>query len=50
MAFNSDLLSHLETGFTTVCRCWSILRTDGVKLGFTDHDVDLVFDGLTYRA
>ncbi len=45
-----SLLEHLRTGATTVCRCWAVTRPDGVRLGFTDHDLDLTFDGLTYRA
>lgn len=44
------LYSHLQTGLTTVCRCWAITRTDGTTLGFTDHDMELRFDGLTFKA
>lgn len=44
------LLAHLALGATTTCQCWSLTRRDGVQLGFTDHDHDLSFDGLTYRA
>ncbi|GGL62243.1 DUF2163 domain-containing protein [Wenxinia marina] len=44
------LLGHLATGDTTVCRCWRLTRADGVTYGFTDHDRDLTFDGLTHRA
>ena len=29
---------------------WIVLRRDGVRLGFTDHDRDLVVDGVTCRA
>lgn len=29
---------------------WIVVRTDGVRLGFTDHDRDLVVDGVTCRA
>lgn len=32
------------------CSCWKLVRTDGVTLGFTEHDIDLVIDGLTYQA
>lgn len=45
-----DLLSHLGTGTTTVCQCWSVTRKDGAVLGFTDHDRDLAFDGITFKA
>ncbi|NEX44762.1 DUF2163 domain-containing protein [Pseudotabrizicola algicola] len=44
------LLEHLKTGSTTLCRAWLVRRKDGVTLGFTDHDCDLVFDGVAYTA
>lgn len=44
------LLAHMAGGATTVCRCWRLTRKDQVVMGFTDHDSDLVFDGLTYQA
>ncbi|SLN54460.1 DUF2163 domain-containing protein [Roseisalinus antarcticus] len=44
------LNAHLRTGLTNVCRCWRITRRDGTRLGFTDHDRDLAFDGTTFRA
>ncbi|MDP2087089.1 MAG: DUF2163 domain-containing protein [Gemmobacter sp.] len=46
----SALLDHLGTGVTTVARCWRVARKDGVVMGFTDHDRDLVFDGTEFRA
>jgi uncharacterized phage protein (TIGR02218 family) len=46
----SALLEHLGTGTTTVARCWRVTRRDGVVLGFTDHDRDLVFAGTVFRA
>ncbi|MFV0244912.1 MAG: DUF2163 domain-containing protein [Qingshengfaniella sp.] len=47
---NTALLAHLRSGTTTLCRCWKLTRTDGVVLGFTDHDGDLVFDGVRFAA
>lgn len=44
------LREHLASGDTTVCRCWQVIRQDGATLGFTDHDRDLSFDGVTFRA
>ena len=44
------LHAHLGTAVTTVARCWALTRRDGTRLGFTDHDRDLAFDGMTYRA
>ncbi len=50
MAFQEALRAHLETGLTTVARAWGISRADGEAFGFTDHDRDLTFEGLTFRA
>ncbi len=47
---SSALAAHLASGATTLCRCWRIERRDGAIQGFTDHDRDLVIDGVTYRA
>lgn len=35
---------------TNIAICWTVERRDGVAIGMTDHDRDLVRDGLTYRA
>ncbi|WP_068304262.1 DUF2163 domain-containing protein [Pararhodobacter sp. CCB-MM2] len=35
---------------TTRARAWALTREDGTVLGFTDHDRDLSFEGLTFRA
>jgi uncharacterized phage protein (TIGR02218 family) len=40
----------LDSGITTLCRCWVIRRSDGVVQGFTDHDVDVVLGGVICRA
>ena len=48
--FPSDLQAHLDSGATTLCHCWRIARTDGVRLGFTDHDEAIVFDGTRFEA
>ncbi len=50
MAVSDQLRAHLATGITTLCRCWAVNRRDGVVLGFTDHDVDLSFDGIDFAA
>ena len=44
------LADHLKTGATTVCRCWAVTRNDGVELGFTDHDTDIEFETILFRA
>ncbi|GAW36198.1 hypothetical protein RA2_03268 [Roseovarius sp. A-2] len=45
----SGLLAHLGTGVTTTCRCWALTRSDGVMMGFTDHDRALAFEGIAFR-
>lgn len=44
------LAAHLAGSVTTLATCWRITRTDGLVLGFTDHDRDLVVGGTTYAA
>jgi uncharacterized phage protein (TIGR02218 family) len=44
------LAAHLSGGATTVCRCWRLERTDGTVMGFTDHDRDIAFEGVTFAA
>lgn len=44
------LSDHLAGGAATVCRCWVVTRKDATVLGFTDHDEDLAFDGVVFRA
>ncbi len=44
------LHEHLKSGLTTVCRCWAVSRKDGQTYGFTDHDRELQFGGLTFKA
>ncbi|NBB98094.1 MAG: DUF2163 domain-containing protein [Alphaproteobacteria bacterium] len=44
------LADHLATGTTTIARAWALTRADGASLGFTDHDRDLGFEGVTFRA
>lgn len=46
----TSLHAHLAQGLTTVCRAWFVLRRDGVGYGFTDHDRDLAFGGMVFKA
>jgi uncharacterized phage protein (TIGR02218 family) len=46
----SALQARLDSGVTTLCHCWKLTRRDDVVQGFTNHDDDLVIDGVTYRA
>lgn len=49
-AIPPGLQTKLDSGVTTLCRCWLITRNDGVRQGFTDHDEDIVLDEVTCRA
>jgi uncharacterized phage protein (TIGR02218 family) len=44
------LAAHLTSGTTTLAWCWRLMRRDTLSLGFTDHDRDLTFGGVTYEA
>ncbi|PZR91564.1 MAG: beta tubulin [Stutzerimonas stutzeri] len=44
------LAAHVAGEATTLCRCWSLTRRDGAVLGFTDHDRDLSFNDIVFRA
>ena len=48
-ALDLDFKAHLQTGATTLATCWRITRSDGVVLGFTDHDRALSFDGTAFN-
>lgn len=49
-SISAQLKAHLEGETTTLATCWKLTRKDGVILGFTDHDTDLVIGGVTYEA
>ena len=34
---------------TTIARAWAVMRSDGLCLGFTDHDMALEFEGVAFR-
>ncbi|HXH17029.1 MAG TPA: DUF2163 domain-containing protein [Sphingomonas sp.] len=40
----------LDAELATIAFCWRIERRDGVAVGLTAHDRDLVIDGLVHRA
>jgi len=49
-ALSPDLQAHLDSGTTTLCWCWRLVRRDATRMGFTDHDRDVAFDGTTFEA
>ncbi|WEK02773.1 MAG: DUF2163 domain-containing protein [Candidatus Devosia phytovorans] len=40
--------AHVAQSETTLATCWTLVRRDGVVLGFTDHDRVLSFGGTDY--
>lgn len=48
-ALSPQLQASLDSGATNHARCWRVTRSDGVVLGFTDHDRMLSFDGVDYE-
>jgi uncharacterized phage protein (TIGR02218 family) len=44
------LQEHLDGGATTLCWCWKLTTQSAAVLGFTDHDEDVNFGGVTYEA
>lgn len=49
-AVPEGLAGRLASETSTLAHCWRLQRTDGLTLGFTDHDCDLTFGGVTYVA
>lgn len=45
-----ELAAHLAGGVTTLCWCWLVKTHDGRVMGFTDHDRDIAFNGVTFAA
>jgi hypothetical protein len=45
-----EMVARIESGAAALCHVWLMTRTDGVRMGFTDHDCDLSIDGVTCRA
>lgn len=43
-------MSWLDGDLTTLALCWRIERRDGVTIGLTAHDRDILWDGLVHRA
>lgn len=49
-AFNEPLKTYLSGEVTTQCSAWRLTLSDKTELGFTDHDRDLLMEGLIYKA
>lgn len=49
-AIPTALANALATGTTTLCLCWKAVRQDSTVYGFTDHDRDVEFGGVIFKA
>ena len=45
---DSEFAARLASGATTTCLCWKLTRADGFVLAATEHDRELIVDGVTY--
>lgn len=44
------MIARLNSGATTFCHVWKLIRADGLVRGFTDHDRDVTIGSITYAA
>lgn len=44
------MTARIESGAAMLCHVWVLRRADGAELGFTDHDRDVVVEGVICRA
>ena len=44
------MAARIESGAAGLCHVWLLERADGTRMGFTDHDADLVVEGVVCRA
>ncbi len=49
-SIGTALTMHLGQELTTLAELVRIMRTDGLVIGFTSHDADVIVDGVTYHA
>jgi hypothetical protein len=45
-----EMAARIESGAARLCHVWRLERTNGTVTGFTDHDRDLVVNGVVCRA
>ena len=50
LSVSPSMQAKLDRSVSTLCACWRLARRDGVVMGFTDHDRDLEFSGVLFRA
>jgi len=43
---SADMQAHIANEVTTLCKCWILETRVGEKIGFTDHDTDILLEGV----
>lgn len=46
----AELAARIQSGAAMLCHVWLLTRSDDVRLGFTDHDRELVVEGVSCSA
>lgn len=46
----TSIANHLTSEVTRLATCWKITRLDNLIQGFTNHDQNIVIDGIIYKA
>src|SRR5713101_6175882 len=49
-SISGPLLTHFGLDCTTLAVLWKLTRVDGTIMGFTTHDQNIVYAGVTYVA
>lgn len=47
---SAAMKAYLEQDVTTLAFLWKVIRQDGQIFGFTSHDTDITYLGLTYKS
>ncbi|ULO25028.1 DUF2163 domain-containing protein [Methylocystis sp. SB2] len=50
LSLSPSMQAKLDQRATTFCHCWRVSRSDATVMGFTDHDRDLTFNDVVFRA
>lgn len=45
----ATLQAKLDSGVTTLARCWTVTLKDATRRGFTEHDLPLVLNGIVHE-
>lgn len=49
-ALSTNFSERLRSSVVSLCHCWKIELEDGLVLGFTNHDDNLMVNGIEYHA